>query len=281
MSPLDLALVLVYAMAHVYWNTEVKRASNPEIFSFMLQVTGAVMAIGVGLLAGGNFSFPLVGWGCIGGAGLAYAGYYTTIAKSYERGDLSLAYPIARGTAPVASALLGIALYAEHPTWLGIVGIALVCLGGVAGSANIPGAKARISTAGVLLAVATGLMTAVYSAFDKTGSNMMQPLLYMGLSFFVGACGHWLLLRARKVPIELGGMKPLNLMGASIANTFGYLLILIVLRTSPMSYVVPLKSVAVVLSLIVGVMLFKEQVDRRRVLSVLVILAGLVAIALA
>lgn len=281
MPLLDIALVLVYALAHVYWNAEVKRAKNPEIFSFMLQITGAIMAVGVGLLAGGNFNFPWQGWVCIGGAGCAYAGYYMTIAKSYERGDLSIAYPIARGTAPVASALLGVVLYAERPSWVGIVGIALICLGGVAGSINVAGAKARVSTAGVLLAVATGLMTAVYSAFDKKGSATLQPLLYMGLSFAVGAVGHWVLLRARKVPIDLSGMPPLNLMGASVANTFGYLLILLVLRTSPMSYVVPLKSVAVVLSLIVGVVVFKEKVDGRRSISVAVILCGLVAIALA
>ena len=274
--------VLLSATAHVAWNTQLKRARDPQAFSWLLQIVGVPLALLAAVLLRRSFGLPWQGVACACATGVFYGGYYTLIAKSYERGDLSLTYPIIRGVAPVATAVWGIAFFREHPSALGSMGIALIC-GAVALSAypEWRASGAKVALAPVALAVAAGLCTSGYSAVDKTGVRFVDPVLYIALCFAAGSVAQGAILFAQKTRREVFaevGQSTWRLVLCAMLNLGGYLIILFVLKTQPVSYVVPLRSVSVVLSVGAGVVFLGERFTWQRLAAAVLALAGIVSI---
>jgi drug/metabolite transporter (DMT)-like permease len=281
--PSALGLVFLSAAGHVFWNYQVKRAADPALYNWWMIALGAGLFAPIALWLARPPSIPLAGWACVGATGLFYAGYFWLIACSYDREELSRAYPIARGVAPAATAVWGVLFHREHPTPAGWLGIAALCAGVLALAGTFRGGKdGPLSGAGVLAAVGTGLCTSGYSAVDKTGVQLVHPALYITLTFAAGALAYGLLLRRTHSParfracLRRGGWGLLAAAGAAMGS---YLLILLVLRTEPVSYVVPLRSVSVLLSVGVGHRLLGERGGLRRWGAAALILLGITAIA--
>jgi drug/metabolite transporter (DMT)-like permease len=278
---------LLSACAHVAWNLQVKRSPVPAIHLWLLIGVGTLLGLPVALIAAAPYRVPAAGWLCILGTGGFYAGYYTLTARSYDRDDLSRAYPIARGVAPAAAALWGVLLYREHPTLMGGVGILSVCAG-VLLVALATGAGAGLSTrtpgaSGVLLAGLNGLCISGYSTVDKIGVQLVHPALYIVLTFGAG----WLFqgaILARgwgRAAIDAEWRRAGRQLWAGGALAIGaYLLILLVLRGEPVSYVVPLRSISVLLSVLAGTRLLGEEGVIRRLAGAGLILLGVTCIAL-
>jgi drug/metabolite transporter (DMT)-like permease len=279
--PLSIALVLLSAVAHVGWNLQVKRSPQPSLYTWWLQITGAALLLPLALWRAWPFSVPPAGWACVAGTGLIYVGYYSLIALSYRREDLSRAYPIARGVAPLGTAALGVLVHREHPSlpgWLGILAISL----GVFFLAFPAERKGVLRLAGVLAAVGVGLCTAAYSAVDKAGVRQVDPALYFMLTNSTAALGLGLLLSRRHewrdFAAEAGRGGP-GLLGAAMLSVGGYVTVLYVLRTEPVSYVVAIRSVAVLLSVLAGTRLLGEADAARRLGAGALIVLGIGAIA--
>lgn len=277
-------LVLISACTHIYWNAQVKKAPNGEIFSFNMQVLGSVMSLATGLFQvfviekQTEIHLPWQGILCATGTGIVYGLYYTTIAMSYKRGDLSLTYPIARGFAPIATLILGVIFYSEHPGLFGLAGIGLVIFGVVYSALETQGNAVKLTLSSVFLALITGFCTAMYSAIDKQGAHLINPMIYLGMSFGVGSAVQYFQLHLRKVDFSMKGTDTVGFIGASLANTYGYVLVLYAMQLAPISYVVPTRSIAVLFSIVVGAMFFREKITIRRVASAVAILAGIVYI---
>lgn len=241
-------------------------------------------------------SIPAIGWYCAGATGLLYAGYYSFMARSYDHEDLSRAYPLARGVGPAATAAWGVLFHQEHPSaagWLGIaaIGAGVLTLTGDTsrgqgrGHAEFANStkKRAYPRAGVLAAIATGLCISGYSAVDKEGVKYVHPGLYIVLTFGAGTISYGALLRrTHSLPVfrkELrrGGWR---LLAAAAAALGSYLLILALLRFEPVSYVVPLRSVSVLFSVLVGSRLLGEAGGLRRLAAAALILLGITAIAI-
>src|SRR2546430_10953419 len=132
-----LVLVLGAAVCHSAWNLLVKSdARRLEIQSGAL-IVGAVLCSPVLLI------YPLSGvsgvaWGVILLSGLLETAYVFALSAAYGAGDLSLVYPVARGTPPLLVVPLAIVLLGERPAWQGLVGIGLVVLGIAAGHGGVP-----------------------------------------------------------------------------------------------------------------------------------------------
>ena len=285
MSIVAILWVLLSAAAHVTWNMQLKRAGNPEAFSWLLQVVGIPLALLAAFALRRSFELPWQGAVCACTTGLFYGGYYTLIAKSYERGDLSLTYPIVRGVAPLFSAVWGVALFREHPTAQGLMGIACIC--GAVGLSAYPewlASRTRGSLIPIGLAIAAGLCTSGYSAVDKAGVRFVDPVLYLALCFFAGAIAQGVLLFAhatRTAVLSEARASARLVIPCALLNLCGYLIILFVLKSQPVSYVVPLRSVSVILSVAVGVAVLKEKPTWQRATASCMAMVGIVAIALA
>ena len=284
MSTAAILWVLVSAAAHVAWNTQLKRTQNPQAFSWLLQLVGFPLALAVTLVLRRPLDLPWQGVVCASTTGVLFGAYYTLIAKSYERGDLSLTYPMARGVAPLASAVWGIAFYREHPSLQGWCGIALICGAVLLGSyPEWINSRTRVSLVPVALAIAAGLCTSGYSAVDKSGVRFVDPVLYLALCFLGGAVaqGTFLLSQPSRAAIWPEARRTGRwLVPCAALDLGGYLIILFVLKSQPVSYVVPLRSVSVVMSVVVGIALLGEKATWQRAVAAGMATAGIVALAL-
>jgi len=132
-SATALALILIAAIAHATWNLFSKQASvsGPTSFVWLMALLGTVLyapVVAVALL----LSPPRLtaeAWVFLTGTGLLQVGYFLFLQTGYARGDLSLVYPVGRGSGALLAALAGIVLLGERPGPAGLAGIALVVLG--------------------------------------------------------------------------------------------------------------------------------------------------------
>ena len=183
MSPTAIALVLTAAIAHATWNLFSKQAAATGAAYFLwLLAAGATIAYVPVVAADVIVSQPrLTGlsWVFLIGTGVLQSAYFLFLQLGYGLGDLSVVYPIGRGTGALLAALGGIALLGERPGLVAIAGIAAI-IGGVvlvgipgAGSPNRPSAKA------VTFALVTGVFVASYTVWDKyaVGTLHTPPIL--------------------------------------------------------------------------------------------------------
>lgn len=149
MSITAIALILVAAVAHASWNLFSKQASTTEAtgFVWLLSVgaTAGYAPLAAAVLIVQRPHLTALNWAFMAGTGVLEAGYFLFLQNGYRLGDLSLVYPIGRGTGALLAALAGIILLGERPGPAGIMGILLIA-GGVIGL-GIP-ARSRIAAPG-------------------------------------------------------------------------------------------------------------------------------------
>ena len=119
-----LALVLAAAVAHASWNLFAKPAQGGAGFVWLCAVAGTVLYVPVLVVALALDPGPL-GWTALApmaGSGALHALYFVLLQRGYATGDLSLMYPLSRGTGPLLSSLAAIALLGERPTGLALAG---------------------------------------------------------------------------------------------------------------------------------------------------------------
>ena len=133
MSVTAIALILIAAVAHASWNLFSKQAATVGTTSFIWLVS---MAATVGyapaaaaVLIVQRPHLTALNWAFMAGTGVLQAGYFLFLQNGYRVGDLSLVYPIGRGTGALLAALAGIVLLGERPGPAGLTGIALIVAG--------------------------------------------------------------------------------------------------------------------------------------------------------
>jgi multidrug transporter EmrE-like cation transporter len=189
MPPGVLALLVAAAVLHAGWNILLKTSGDPLRTAERGMVVGAVVLVPAGLagwLAVGRPPIPGEAWALALASGLIETVYFGLLSGAYARGDLSLVYPIARGTAPVLSVVVGILFLGERLGPLGAAGVALLLAGIL--SLQRPwtvlrrsGEMSRRTSEAIWLAVATGISITGYSAVDRVGARLVAPWLYAAL----------------------------------------------------------------------------------------------------
>jgi drug/metabolite transporter (DMT)-like permease len=295
-SPLAFGLVAVAAVLHVTWNVVIKTAGDPLRASTVGMVAASlalVPAAGLGWFAIGRPTIPTeaVGLGVL--SGVLEAVYFALLSAAYRRGDLSLVYPIARGTAPLLAVAAGVGLLGERLGTFGSVGVVLLLVGLVALERpwRIVRSRARSASSGAAgFAVLTGVSIASYSAVDRVGARATEPWIYAAILFATAALclvvwTRWLGGRgpaeARSV-VASATERRIGATGGLIALA-QYLLILVAYTLAPLSAVAPLRESAIVLASAWGTVRLREAVGSdaaRRVAAAAVVVAGAVLLAL-
>ena len=125
-------------------------------------------------------------------SGVVEAAYFILLSAAYRRGDLSVVYPLARGTAPLLAVFIGVVVLGER---LGVAGLdrgRRCCWSGSSSSSDRGGpsrwpgaasAEARKAAAdsAILFALATGVMIATYTAIDRVGTRQIDPFPYAAI----------------------------------------------------------------------------------------------------
>ena len=287
MSPLALLLVLLAALCHSGWNLIVKTdARRLEIQSGAL-VVGTLVCAPV-LFFYSPWTLPPQAWVAIAVSALFESAYVLALTSAYGAGDMSLVYPVARGTGTVLVAPLAVLLLGERLSPQGVIGIALV-VGGIFLSHGLGRGALRSWTVGqgqhraLAWALLTGVFIASYSLVNKVGVTLAPVPLYAFLVFLADA----VLVRLVQpwwgvAPSALRRDAPWGRMiVVGVLMMGAYLAVLVAMSQAPVSYVVATREVSVVLAALSGALVLRERHSAARVAGAVVIFGGLCAIALA
>jgi drug/metabolite transporter (DMT)-like permease len=176
-------------------------------------------------------------------------------------------------------------------SWPAVLGLTLVLLG-IFGIASTGPARwgerqtlaKRMMSPGVRYALLTGLAISGYSILDKQGVKHVSPLLYVTLLTAGGGLGMLGVISRRYSRTEFRAEIAANwraIVVGGVLQTAAYGLVLFALRVSPVSYVAPFREVGIIFGVVLGAIVLKERVTRRRLAAGMLIAAGALAIALA
>lgn len=280
-----IGLLLAAAFSHAGWNLVAKRLSGYDTVAFLWLVGVCSVVVYAGIAAAAvAVQRPRLGWaelGFIAGSAALHVGYFVLLQRGYRAGDLSLVYPLARGTGPMLSSVAAILLLGERPGPLGAAGIGLICVGVVV--LGLP-ERGMGSLTAVWFGLATGLFIAAYTVWDKYAISVLAipPLFYNwaeGLCRAV-ALAPWALRGSRRaVMYELWHRRRREILACSAMMPLSYVLVLIAMRVAPVTAVAPAREVSVLIGVALGGRLLAEGHVPRRLLAAAAVAGGAVAIA--
>jgi drug/metabolite transporter (DMT)-like permease len=258
---------LTAAAIHGTWNVLVKISGDPMDTFQRATVAAALvttpLAVAAWLLTGRpGFSQAAAGW-CVLSATLELV-YLWLLATAYRRGELSVVYPIARGSAPLLAVVAGLGLLNERLTMPQLAGVGLLLLGILA--VTIPQTSGRATVPALL----TGVAIASYTAIDRVAVQLANPWLYGWLLLLLLAVGVTIstsivgrLTAARRGAVEPSSMPPAlgrrQALLIGILMWGGYFLVLWALSLAPLSVVAPVRETAVVGVAVWGVWRLRER----------------------
>ena len=288
MNQIALGMVLASAFLHSAWNYMAKRSSDKLIFLWLASGAGLIIFAPA-------FTFSMMvntiersAWLLIACSSLVHVLYYVLLAGAYSRTDLTIAYPLARGTGPLFVLVLSFMFLQQTPSLMGTIGIVAI----VAGVYMVQARQLTLHDMGEAVrspllsgrkqALLTGLTIGLYSIIDSVGVQQAHPIIYMYLwvagTFFLMA--PWMVVRWRAVlhvvRSELGWI-----VGAGAFLFGAYLLVLSAMLLSPVSYVSAAREISVVLALIYGAGVLKERVGLPRFAGASLVASGLILIGIA
>jgi drug/metabolite transporter (DMT)-like permease len=258
MSWVVLGLVAGAALMHAGWNALLKEAEDPLRLAAQSLTAVTVVATPVAAviwLVAGRPGLPAAAWGLAAASALCELVYFNLLSSAYRQGELSVVYPLARGTAPVLAVGIGIVVLGERLRLVGLVGVAFLLAG--IWAVRKPAAAGKA----VLPALGTGVMIAIYSALDRVGVRLGPPLLYGWVLWILTAAllWGWVAFRGRPVSFRAGAAGPALVVGALM--TGAYLAVLVAFSLAPLSIVSPLRESAIVLVTAWGIWRLRERQD--------------------
>jgi len=286
-----LALVLAAALLHAVWNVAAKKAGGDHRFALLSALMVTVLWLPVAAWFGWQElpRWGLAEWALVLASAVVHLLYFTVLLKGYRVADLTVVYPVARGSGPLLAALGAVWLLNETLTLLGVAGVLAVC-GGVfliAGGpalwrqVHAPAARARVF-AGLRWGALTGALIAGYTVID--GFAVKVLLVGPVLLDYVG--------NVLRVPFLLPGALADRAAFAKACRTqwryalvvatlgpLAYVLVLYAVTMAPLSHVAPAREVSMLFAALIGGRLLGEGERGWRLLGAACIGAGVVALA--
>lgn len=295
MNPLVFALVAGAAVLHVTWNVLLKTAGDPLRAAAIGMTTAGLVICPVALvvwLATGRPEVPASSLVLGTLSGVLEAAYFSFLAAAYRRGDLSLVYPLARGTAPLLAVAAGTLILGERLGTAGFAGVAALLIGILALQRpwQYLRAAGRASSGAAGFALLTGVTIAAYSAVDSTGVKGTTTLTYAGLIWLSGVvflwASVWIYVRSGGTVMAHDDARfdPRRAAIGGLITLGAYLMILAAFAVAPLTAVAPLRESAIVLASGWGAFRLREAADRRdayrRVGAAALVLAGALLLAI-
>jgi drug/metabolite transporter (DMT)-like permease len=284
MSSLALLLILAAAFVHATWNFLNKHASGHAIFTWMVAVLSALFyaPATIAIIEVWQIELTFVSVGLIAGSAALHTAYFVLLNQAYRVGDLSLVYPIARGTGPLLAALAAILFLGERPSPVAMVG-ALLIVGGALVLTTHPGRLWQTEAReGVMYALITGIFIAAYTLWDKQsvsrfevsplvldwGANVGRALFLtpIALKYPDHAIGEW---REHKY----------EMIACAVLIPLAYILVLTAMRFTPVSYVAPAREISILIGTAMGTRLLGEADAGRKLVGASAMVLGVVGLA--
>ena len=278
MDSLVFVAVLLAAAAHAGWNAAIKRGLDPL-------VTTVLIAVGAGVVA-----LPIVVWLGLPAAAarpwvvasvIVHLGYFAGLIEAYRAGDLGQVYPIARGVAPLLTALVSTAWLGEQLGALGWVGLLCLVGGVMMLSLRGGGDLARLDRRAVGFALLTALTVCAYTVIDGVGVRASGDALAYTAAAFLGngviMALYGLVRRGPKLLAGVSRMWRTGLAGGAL-QLASYGIALWAMTVAPIAVVAALRETSVLFGALIAVVVLREPLRAVRVAAAALIVAGLVMI---
>jgi len=275
--------VLGAGFLHAGWNALLKSAPGGDA----LLDTASVVA---GSSLWGLAVVPFVpapaaaAWPFMAASAVIHFGYYLTLAQAYRTGDLSFAYPLMRGSAPLIVTVLGIAFLRELPSVPTAVGILLISLG-IVSIAFVRGDARRRKhpPAAAYWAFANAAIIAAYTLIDASGARAsgnaagyVSWLIFLeGLPFLL-----WVLRQRGRAGIRyIRSSAPRGLIGGA-CSLAAYGIVLWAMTRAPVAAVAALRETSVIFAALMGSLWLKESFGLPRLAGAVSVVLGIAALRL-
>lgn len=272
--------VLFAAACHAGWNATIKRGLDPL-------ATTALISVGAALV--GLAALPFVGlpahaaWPWVIASVLIHLVYFAALIESYRAGDMSQVYPIARGSAPLMTAVATTLFTNERLGLFGWCGIVLLVAGVLLISLRGGRDLARLDRRAVGFALFTAMTICAYSVVDGLGARSAADANAYSVALFVGI-GPVMAAYAlvRRGPVIFTAMR--SHWGTGLAGgalQFGsYAIAIWAMTLAPIAIIAALRETSVLFGAVIAALVLKEPVRANRLAAAALIVAGLVMIRL-
>jgi drug/metabolite transporter (DMT)-like permease len=285
MPALALAAVLLAALTHATWNLAAKRAAASRHFVWLYSAFSVLLYLPIvaGIVWTTRPQFSAVHWGALAAAGVLHMAYSLILQAGYRASDLSLVYPLARGSGPLLSFFLAALLLGEAVTWVSLLGVLLV-VGGILLVSGCFDKHHRAPRAGVLYGLVTGLFIASYTINDGWAVKVLliSPFIVdYSCNLFrtlLMAPAVWI-DRVRVLQEWREYARPVAIVG--VLGPLGYILVLYAMQLAPIGHVAPARELSTLIGTYFGARLLKERAGPARLAGAACIVAGVISLALA
>ena len=286
MSVSTFLIVLLAGLLHALWNIVAKKAGGDVRFACFSAGVGIVIWAPLGIWLGWDVvpQWDIWAWRFVVGSALLRILYFVVLLRGYRLADLTVVYPLARGTGPLLSSLAAIFWLGEAVSIFGIFGIACV-IGGVFFVAGGPRlTRARLRSAGLRYGLLTGVLIACYTVVDGYAVKvlLLSPFLMHYVENVVrGVLLMPVVLRDRPAARVLWRQQWKYALLVGTITPVSYVLVLYALQTAPLSLVAPAREVSMLFAALIGGHLLGEGDRWLRVMGALLIACGVVMLGLA
>jgi len=286
MNSLALILILSAAFVHAFWNLLAKRAGGGVVFIWLFASLSSLIyaPVSVTILWMERPQIGLTGLVFIFVSALLHLLYFFVLQRGYSKGDLSVVYPLARGTGPMLSACAAIVIFGERPGAMAVVGGILVIFSVfyLSGGTALFERKGE-TTAGWALryGFGCGVVIAAYTLWDKhaVAALMVPPVILDWASSITRmlVLGPYAVRRWDEVKHQWRINKRLAI-GVAVFNPLSYILVLTALVFTPVSYVAPAREISILFGTLMGTHILSEGHSARRIFSACVMIIGVIGL---
>lgn len=262
-------LALASAGFHAGWNLVAKRSADPFLALWGQFFVSALIGVVVIVATGG---LPAAAWGWAAASGAIHIPYLRALAEAYERGDFSVAYPLARGGGALLAGLGGIVLLGDDLTGWSLAAIVVVTAGMALLSVG-----ARPAHVGLALFVAVTI--GAYTTVDSHAAREVGSTVYAFAAFTAGGTlvtGYGVATRRASAMVAALRSSWRQYVVTGAMSMVTYALVLAAVRRAPVGYVAALRESSVLVAAFLGWRYLDEVGMRRRTVAAAIILGGLV-----
>jgi drug/metabolite transporter (DMT)-like permease len=266
--------VLAAAACHAGWNALLKLNLEPALSTTLVAIASGLVAVPFVLVAG----LPdAAAWPYVIASVIIHVGYYVALAEAYRYGDLGQVYPIARGSAPLVTAVMATVLLGEtlRPfAWAGVI----VLAAGILLLATRGGRSARrLDVRSVGFALLTAATITAYTLVDGIGARAAgsaaaySAWLFLASGAVMTVFGFW------RVGPSLGRHLAANwpvALGGAVLSTAAYAIAIWAMTVAPIALVAALRETSVLFATLLATLLLREPWLAVRIAATLMVLAG-------
>jgi drug/metabolite transporter (DMT)-like permease len=284
MTSFALLLILAAAFLHATWNFLNKHAGGHATFTWLVAVLSALLyaPATIAIIEIWQLEINAATIGLIAGSAALHTAYFVMLNQAYRIGDLSLVYPMARGTGPLLAATAAILFLGERPSPIAAVGALLIVGGAIILTTNVSRLCQSESRDALIYALITGVFIAAYTLWDKQSVSHfgVSPLVLdwganVGRALFLTPFA----LKYSDHTVSEWREHKYEAIACAVLIPLAYILVLTAMRFTPVSYVAPAREISILIGTAMGTRLLGEGDARRKLAGASAMVLGIVGLA--